>query len=142
MAKKTKRTAEPIANPATLVQPHNVVFEYIKSPLFRVIHVDGAIGGLTPAGNLHIAFYNERSAIPRMMVHPMNEYGTLGAPIPEQTVVRPGVIREMDVDIVMTPKAVDNLIQWLTDRKADLEKAIEFSRQVEIAQHSTGRKKH
>jgi hypothetical protein len=107
---------------AAAPEPQNVAIEYIKGQLFRVVHADGAIGSITPSGNVHIAFYSERAAIPRMMVHPRNENGTLGPPIPEQTVTRPGLIREMDVDVVMGPAAVDALITWLQERRADLAK--------------------
>src|SRR3954469_15164957 len=46
-----------------------VVIEYIKSSYFRVVHSTGAIGGITPEGNIHMAFFSERPAIPRMQVH-------------------------------------------------------------------------
>jgi hypothetical protein len=65
-----------------------IAFEYIKSNLFRVIHADGAIGGVTPSGNLHLAFFSERPAIPRMIVHKRDPSGTLGPPIPEKTITR------------------------------------------------------
>lgn len=57
-----------------------------------------------------------------MMVHRRNENGTLGNPIPEQTVARPGLIREMDVDVVIGPNSIDALITWLQDRRTDLTK--------------------
>ena len=38
--------------------------DYIKSNLFRVVVADGAFGGLTPRGNIHIDFWSERRAIP------------------------------------------------------------------------------
>jgi hypothetical protein len=60
--KKAKTTSEP-----ELPQEDEVVvFEYIKSQLFRVIHSDGAIGGITPTGNVHVAFYSDRAAIPKV----------------------------------------------------------------------------
>src|SRR5215204_882367 len=98
-----------------------IIFEYIKSNLFRVIHCDGAIGGVTPSGNLHIAFFSERPAMPRTLVHTRNEMGTLGPPIPERTEGRRSVIREMDVDVVVAPRAVDALIQWLEQQKIALQ---------------------
>jgi hypothetical protein len=111
MAKKSQPTSE----------APEIVFEYIKSNLFRVIHCDGAIGGVTPSGNLHIAFFSERAAIPRTLVHSRGEMGTLGPLIPERTQGRPSVIREMDVDVVVAPRAVDALIAWLQQQKLALE---------------------
>jgi hypothetical protein len=117
MAKKSK-VAAPTA--AGLGNASEITFEYIKSNLFRVIHADGAIGSVTPSGNLHIAFFSERPALPRLMVHKRDSAGTLGPPVPERTEVRAGVIREMDVDVVLSPIATDALINWLTSQKKAL----------------------
>jgi len=113
-----------VANPG----PPEVTFDYIKSNLFRVIHCDGAIGGVTPSGNLHIAFFSERPAIPRTLVHARDDHGTLGPPIPERTQGRPGVVREMDIDVVLSPRAADALILWLQQQKEAL-KAYDVQRQ-------------
>lgn len=93
-----------------------VVFEYIKSNFFRVIHSDGAIGGITPEGNIHLAFFSDRPAIPKMQIHKKNADGTLGEMLPEHTIARPGIIREMDIDIVISPDAVQALIGWLNNQ--------------------------
>ena len=118
---KTSRGKRQREESASSAPPTNVLFEYIKSQMFRVIHADGAIGGITPSGNLHMAFYSERPAIPRAQVHRREEDGTLGPLVPEQTISRPGVVREMDVDVVLSAAAVDGLIQWLNERKKELE---------------------
>jgi hypothetical protein len=46
-----------------------IEFDFIKSNFFRVIHVDGAFGGLSPNGFVHMALYSERRAIPTKVVH-------------------------------------------------------------------------
>jgi hypothetical protein len=115
-------------------EPQTVAFEYIKSQLFRVVHADGAVGGVTPSGNLHIAFFSERPAIPRMLVHQRNPDGTLGDLLPEQTVVRPGIIREMDFDVVIRPEVVDTLLNWLQDRKSDLKKHRDRAKKIQMKQ--------
>jgi hypothetical protein len=114
--KKAKTTSEP-----ELPQEDEVVvFEYIKSQLFRVIHSDGAIGGITPTGNVHVAFYSDRAAIPKVQVHRKNPDGTLGDLLKKHTVVRPGIVREMDVDVILSPAAAEALMLWLSDRLKDL----------------------
>jgi len=105
---------------AKIQKKPTITFEYIKSQFFRVVHADGAIGSITPNGNLHIAFYSERQAIPQLMVHSRTDAGTLGPPIHEQTVRRKGIIREMDVDVVLGPVALDALMKWLVERKAEM----------------------
>lgn len=99
-----------------------IVFEYIKSEFFRVIHTDGAIGGITPQGNIHFALFSERSAIPRLLVHEANPDGTLGKALPDRAVVRPGIIREMDIDVVMSLSTAESFAAWLGDRIAELKK--------------------
>jgi hypothetical protein len=139
MAISAKRKARaPRRKGGTDQEPETVIFEYIKSQAFRSIHADGAIGSVTPSGNLHIAFYNERAPIPRMMVHEKNIDGSLGTPIPEQTVTRPGIVREMDVDVILSPKALDALLDWLVERKKDLAK---IERQQKKKSNSRSRKK-
>jgi hypothetical protein len=124
VAKRVAR-AEP---PALPEEQKNVVFEYIKSPLFRVIHADGAIGGLTPAGNVHFALYSERSAIPQMTVHPHRPDGTVGPP--GQTVARPGIVREMDVDVVISPNFIPAFIEWLQQVEQQAKAQAEAIKQV------------
>src|SRR5271165_1381549 len=45
-----------------------VAFDYIKAPDFRIVWVDGLVGGITPHGMIHCALYAERHAIPRRQV--------------------------------------------------------------------------
>jgi hypothetical protein len=83
-----------------------VSFGHIKSTLFRVIRVDGAIGSVTPNGHIHMAVDSERPAIPRRLVQQLAEDGSLGDLIPSATVSRASVVREMDADIFMSREGV------------------------------------
>lgn len=93
-----------------------VAFDYIKSQAFRVIRADGAIGGITPNGHIHMALFSERQAIPRRIVTKVNPDGTLGDQVPEQTESRNSIVREMDVDVIMTVDAAELLRDWLIQR--------------------------
>lgn len=112
---------KPEGAPSDSATTEVVVFEYIKSTAFRVIHADGAIGGISPSGNIHFALFSDRPAIPRLQVNERNADGTLGRVKPEHTVVRPGIIREMDVDVVMSPVAAKALADWLIQNLSKLE---------------------
>jgi hypothetical protein len=92
-----------------------VRFHYIKSNLFRVIHVDGAIGGITPHGNIHCAVYSERQAIPQVTEH---EVVSVETPLGPGRAVegKAGFVRELDVDLMMTRDKAVELRQWLSDR--------------------------
>lgn len=115
MARTPKAASQPKAEP-----PKTLSFEYIKSQFFRVIHADGAVGSITPTGKLHIAFYSERLAIPKMTVHEHRADGTLGKVISEQTISKSSIIREMDVDVIFDGDTLDGLIAFLNEQKVIL----------------------
>jgi len=91
--------------------PKTVKFHYIKNQTFHSLHADGAIGGVTPSGNIHIAFYNERMPIPTEIVQKLDEKGALGEI--ESKTTREAVVREMEVDVVMNIDVAKNLHKWL-----------------------------
>jgi hypothetical protein len=96
--------------------PGTVAFDYIKSNQFRVVHADGVWGGVTNQANVQIAFFSERQAIPRRIVHRVEEDGTLGPEIEEERVTRGGFVREVEVDVVMNLDTAIALRDWLTEK--------------------------
>lgn len=101
-------------------EPHEsdeVAFDYVKSPDFRVVWVDGVIGSPTPSGNIHISLYAERPAIPRRQVFKVDPTTSLlGAPLPERTIGRNSVVREMSFDLMLTPLVATSIAKWLTEQ--------------------------
>jgi hypothetical protein len=93
-----------------------VTFNYIKSKHFRVIHVDGAYGGLTPGGYIHMTVYSERMAIPRITVQHIEEDGSLGKEIEEKRESRKGVVREMEADLIFNVQEATGLRDWLSEK--------------------------
>lgn len=93
-----------------------VAFDYIKGNFFRVAHVDGVIGAVTPSGMIHFAAYAERSSIPQHMVQEISEDGKLGPEIPSLTVNRNSIVRELEVDLVMTVNVAMALRDWLNNQ--------------------------
>ena len=63
-----------------------------------------------------MAMYSERPAIPREMVHKINPDGTLGEIIQEQTVAREGIVREMEVDVLMSVDVAKSIKNWLDEQ--------------------------
>ncbi|MCP4042208.1 MAG: hypothetical protein GY731_09675 [Gammaproteobacteria bacterium] len=63
-----------------------------------------------------MALFSERPAIPRETVNQLNEDGTLGPPIAEEMVSREGLIREMDVDVIMDINSAIIIRAWLDRR--------------------------
>jgi hypothetical protein len=97
-----------------------VAFDYIKSNDFRTVWADGVIGGVTPAGLVHFAAYSERPAIPRRQVFGIGDAPTegvgLGAEIAEKRVSRDAFVREMAVDIMMSPAVAESVGNWLLEQ--------------------------
>ena len=88
-------------------------FFYEKSRDFRVVHVDGAYGGLTPSGkNVAVSLYSERRPIPREQVFDVGSDGRL-ADRPKATVSKQGLFREVEVCAIMDIAAAQALHAWL-----------------------------
>jgi len=98
-----------------------IAFDYIKSNFFRVIHADGVFGGPTPHGHLHLAFYSERTAIPRRIVHDLQTDGTLGQVREIQS--RDSIVRELDIDVFLSFDTAVSLHEWLGE-KIEIMKAV------------------
>lgn len=109
-----------------------VAFNYIKSNSFRVIHVDGAIGSITPRGLIHAALYSERMPIPRLMVHPMGSDGNLLPPVEQE--IRPGVVREVEVSLLLDRNSAESLREWLGQQLAELDRALAATANARQAQ--------
>lgn len=93
-----------------------VRFHYLKSTQYRVIHSDGAIGGVSAHGYINFSLYSERQAIPREQVFPVMPNGKLGEPIDSESVSREGMVREMDVNVIMgleQAKSVKDMLEKL-----------------------------
>jgi hypothetical protein len=101
--------------------PTTVKFEYLKSNLFRIIHVDGAYGGVTPRLGLFVSFYSERPPIPRVLVHQLKEGGGLGDEIKEKRESREGIIREAEVGVLMDADVAKSLVTWLQQKIDQIE---------------------
>jgi hypothetical protein len=107
-----------------LIESGELKFDYIKSNFFRVIHVDGAWGSVTPNLNIQMAIFNERRAIPKQTVQVINPDGTIGEEIPEKRVERDAVVREVEADLVMNLQTAKHIIIWLQQRVAQIEKLV------------------
>ena len=98
-----------------------VRFHYLKSNLYRVVHVDGAYGGVSMDGTVQMQFYSERLPIPDITVHPLLEDGTLGEEIRSERVGRDGIVREVEIGAVFDLETARSLVGWLEDKIRFLE---------------------
>jgi hypothetical protein len=109
-----------------------ISFDYLKSQFFRVVHADGAIGGITPSGCIHFSFYSERQAIPQSQAFALNKDGSLGQPITEETIVRAAIVRELDVDVVMNVDVARSLAVWLGQQVKLYEEKLQEAQQGRV----------
>jgi hypothetical protein len=86
-------------------------YHYIKGNFFRVVHADGAIGGITPNRSIFLSLFSERGAIPQMVVQEMNSDGTLG--VEKKRVGKDGLVREVEVGVMLSGPAAKRIAQWL-----------------------------
>lgn len=96
----------------------SVDIHYIKSNLYRVIHADGAYGGVTSRGYLHLALYNERRAIPRITTVSVDA----DTHEPRETIKesRSGVVREIEIGALLDEQFLGELIEWLQGKQTEL----------------------
>ena len=97
-------------------QPPEVVhFHFIKGSQFRVIHADGAFGGISPRGYIQFTLYNERQAIPRITERTLekSEGGTATYGTEKPIEVREGFVRELEVGVIMDITTAKELHAWL-----------------------------
>lgn len=103
--------------------PNEVAFDYIKTPDYREIHVDGAWGGLTPRGYIQMAIYNERLPIPQQTVFELKD-AQLGNEIKEKRRGRQAIIRNVEVDLIMDLQTAESMRDWLNQHIGKLKEKL------------------
>lgn len=104
MAKVIKKTKNPINK---IVEVH-----YIKNGMFRQIHVDGLIGGVTPTAHINLNFYAERLAIPKAETTEIKENG-FGDIVERSPNSKNGVIREIEFGIYLDIRTAESIKRFL-----------------------------
>lgn len=99
--------------------PGSIQFHSIKSNGFRVVHGDGVWGGTTPRGYISMSFFSERHPIPGELIHKTKPNGTLDREIGQEA--REGIIREVEVEVVVDLETAKSLIPWLQGHITALE---------------------
>jgi len=93
-----------------------VKFHYIKGNFFRVVHVDGVFGGLSPSGDVFASIFSQRPPIPTLTVQPVKEDGQLGDELISERATKDGLVREVEIGLVIRPDVAEVLIKWLQEK--------------------------
>jgi hypothetical protein len=102
--------------------PSAVKFHYIKGNFFRVIHADGAIGGITSGRGIFLSIFSERGAIPQVVEQAINPDGSLGSEISREG--KEGLVREIEVGVMLNERTAKDIAEWLL-KQAEILKASE-----------------
>lgn len=118
-------------SPVQRLASSEVTFHFIKSHLFRDIHVDGAFGGVAPSGrSIQMALYTERNPIPQKVVHSTNEIAQLGPEVRAKRESREGFVRDVEVNLVMDLRSAMSVRDWLSDKIEQLSGALADQRKL------------
>jgi hypothetical protein len=104
------------------VSPTAVKFHLIKGNFFRVIHVDGAVGGITPSREIFLSLYNERAAIPQLVEQAISADGSLGQEISRDG--KDGIVREIEVGVMLNAQVAQGIAEWLLKQAQILEASV------------------
>lgn len=102
-------------------------FFFEKSALFRVIHVDGAVGSISPSQPaIHMAVFSERTPIPRQQAFAIKD-GVVQSEVIERRVSKTGIFREVEADLVLSVTGAIAIRDWLTERLNEIQDVVKRS---------------
>ena len=85
---------------------------FLKGTQVRVVHADGVWFGGDTHGEFHLTFFNERTPIPQKVIVKINEQGQ-AVEDEQKRVTKKGLVREMEVDVVLSFQAALQLREAL-----------------------------
>jgi hypothetical protein len=108
--------------------PQQIEYHYQKTPDYRTVHADGAHGGATARGYLAVTFYNERASIPRKGVRDVSvaENGEPALSKERVTETLGGIMRQLEVTVMLDINAARELALWLPRKVSELEEFMEI----------------
>jgi hypothetical protein len=112
--------------------PSKIRFHYEKGRLFRVLHVDGVLGGITPTRNIFVSLYSQRAPLPKVVDQTFAPDGTLT----DEVVVegKTGVFREMEIGLVVTAAVAKEIARFLNEQAKLLEESKQTNSHNTLAQ--------
>jgi hypothetical protein len=91
--------------------PNQMQIYYQRARHYRTIHADGAQLGLTPRAAIQFTLYSDQKPMPEFVLHEITPEGNLGKVLEE--VVKSGVIREVEVNVVMDVNVATSFVNVL-----------------------------
>ena len=101
-------------------QTRKVVIKYEKAPDYREIPANGAWGGVTNQGEIHMHLFLELATLPITVTHEVSE-NRLGTET-ERDTGSTMITRNLQVGVTMTPRSARSIARWLMGKVEELEK--------------------
>ena len=117
MATRDEKVRQRVGQAQQTAPPLRIETKYVRSNLCRVIHADGAWGGVTSRLYIHMGLFSERNVSPESGTYVLD---------PKEHVAREEVkglpkqqiLRETEADVIMSVETARALRDWLTERLA------------------------
>jgi hypothetical protein len=116
---KDKTLGAPSANEKEW--PSRIDFFFTRSTAHRVIHVDGAWGGITAPGLIGMSLYSTRSNLPEVVSRDVMPDGSSEE---AGRIEKKGVVHEVEVTAIMTKETAASLVRWLQEKMEALDTAV------------------
>ena len=104
-----------------MVPANKLKLHFIKANHFRVVHGDGVWGGTTPQGNITMGFFSDRPPFPQQIALEVSSDNIVGPEIQSDRIVKDGVLREMEVAVVISRSTAEFLVGWLNQNIESLD---------------------
>ncbi len=104
----------------TETKQDRIKFKYVIPEDLRDYYVNGMWGGVTPRGEIHMQFYNERHPIPKSITHKINNDTILGEVLEHDK--GGDVVRAVQTSVVMDLSTAIAIRDWLNEKIDILQK--------------------
>ena len=97
-----------------------ITYTYERHPDYRIVYANGAVGGVTPRGEILYDLFIEFVGVPEETVHSVTPDG-LGPEIGRKPEAPP-FTRQSQIGVVMTPGQAKSLGYWLINQVENMER--------------------
>lgn len=101
---------EQLPAPDTGTPPWEVSIHYQRSRLYRMIYANVVFGGLTPEGNIKMGLGAEHRDLPESLTYGLDSQGLM---VERGRTGTEYILREIEIDVLMTPALAQSLMDWL-----------------------------
>jgi hypothetical protein len=91
---------------------------YRNNPAYRSVHAGGAYGGVVPSGEIFLGIFSERTHFPESATVELDEQTSQGR---ETIQIEKGIVREVEVGLIMNLSVAKAIRQWLDEKIAFVE---------------------